>query len=175
MVVFFATAFDSKATPQPISQSMSINGPSLDIAKTYLGGLQVLWGEQLDKYQSQLREKSKTLYFWICFGEVCMLALNHYESSEDSWIQLSLVPNHWWLQYCIEAWTSPFHTREPLQFSNWCRSISQSAKIALLLEGWHVGKGTLRSDGLLDTKACSMIKSQMSNNCYRYQQLYETH
>ena len=102
------------------------------------------WTNINPNLEKKAGQMENNLYFCICFGEVCKLALNHCKSSEDSWIKLSLVPNYWWLQYVLKPGSIPFHTREPLQFSNWCRSISQSAKIALLLEGWHVGKGTLR-------------------------------
>ena len=96
------------------------------------------WTNINPNLEKKAGQMENNLYFWICFGEVCKLALNYCESSEDSWIQLSLVPNHWWLQYVLKPGSIPFHTREPLQFSNWCRSISQSAKIALLLEGAHM-------------------------------------
>lgn len=98
-----------------------------------------------EKKAGQMENRWKIIsIFGSVFGEVCKLTLNHLWKFWRQLNQISVsspIIGGFSMYWSLDI---PFHTREPLQFSNWCRSISQSAKIALLLEGWHVGKGTLR-------------------------------
>ena len=69
------------------------------------------WTNINPNLEKKAGQMENNLNFWICFGEVCKLALNYCESSEDSWIKLSLVPNHWWLRYVLKPGHSHSHQR----------------------------------------------------------------